>query len=78
MNAQNLEDKIIHESLDKQAYVYKLGEGVYEVRLNGLTHSKIIGKFDLPDEDSNTKTRAVELCDDWQNVLRIIEKYQQI
>lgn len=77
MSAQSLEGNIIYESFDKKAYVYKLGEGSYEVRLNGPTRSKVIGKFDLPDEDSDTKTRAIELCNDWQNVLRILNKYQK-
>lgn len=70
------EDKIVHESSDKACYVYKLGQGLYEVRLNGPTHSKIIGRFDMPDEDCEAKERAVSVCDDWQNVLKIIEKYQ--
>jgi hypothetical protein len=55
------EDNIIFET--PTHYVYKMGVGHYEIRKGvNNTHSIVVGVIDVPDEDEDAKTRAIELC----------------
>jgi hypothetical protein len=58
----NPEDNIIFET--STHYVYKMGVGHYEIRkhVSNYTHSIVVGVIDMPDEDQDAKTRAIELC----------------
>jgi hypothetical protein len=56
------EDNIIFET--QTHYVYKTGIGRYEIRKHNGTHSLRVGLIDMPDEDDDAKTRAIELCNE--------------
>lgn len=71
------ESNIVYESSDSGAYVLKIGIGHYKVYANGATCAQRIGEFDNPDEDEDFFARAKEICDDYKNVIKIINKYQK-
>jgi hypothetical protein len=57
------EDRIIFEIKSQSHYVYQMGVGHYQVRENKLTHAVIIWDLNNPDEDEDTKQRAIEYCE---------------